>query len=139
MTGDHVRPSTSSERASCCSPVPAGTAWIAAAEAVTRSLRVPVTGVAVHEVNVAAAYELAHGEAVLVRPDGHVAWRSGPMPTRLSPQDAVTGLPRPSRQSPGPELDTPQRDTMTHVLSATDECARQSTALLRALRGTIRR
>ena len=71
---------------------PTGTAWIDAVEAVTHSSPVPVTGVAVYEVSAAAAYELAQGEAVLVRPDGHVAWRSGPMPTRLSLPDAVTHL-----------------------------------------------
>lgn len=85
---------------------PAGIAWIDAAEAVTRSSAVPVTGVAVHEVHVAAAYELAHGEAVLVRPDGHVAWRSGPMPTRFSPQDAVTGLSRAIERITRPRMDT---------------------------------
>src|SRR6476620_11711207 len=73
---------------------PAGTAWIDAAEAVTRSSCAPDSGVAVHEVNVAAAYELPHGEAVLVRPDGHVRRLQRPPDGRSARPRAAARPPR---------------------------------------------
>ncbi|GAC1520931.1 MAG: FAD-dependent monooxygenase [Chloroflexota bacterium] len=52
-----------------------GHAWCAAAEQAASGLGVPVHARVVHDDSWARLYEVSDGGAVLVRPDGHVAWR----------------------------------------------------------------
>jgi putative polyketide hydroxylase len=51
-----------------------GQAWIAAAKGLNGSL--PLKALAIEDDSFATAYELEKSGAVLVRPDGHVGWRS---------------------------------------------------------------
>lgn len=52
-----------------------GTAWQTAAENVRKSTGVPVKATVIEEPTFAETYELETHAALLVRPDGHVAWR----------------------------------------------------------------
>lgn len=71
---------------------PAGSAWGAAASEAAAALRVPLVVEVLSEASVVEAFELGDAGAVLVRPDGHVAWRTrAAPPTR---EDAATQLGR---------------------------------------------
>jgi putative polyketide hydroxylase len=71
-----------------------GSPWIDPVAVLARDCAVPVTAVALSEPAAAAGYGLSPGEAVLVRPDGHVAWRSGASPQAGSSDDAIRRLTR---------------------------------------------
>jgi putative polyketide hydroxylase len=64
---------------------PRGLHWINPAILSARSLAVPLRAIAVMEPEWQAAYGVASDGAVLVRPDGHVAWRS----SRVATSDGV--------------------------------------------------
>nr|AHE14876.1 RebC-like FAD-binding monooxygenase [uncultured bacterium] len=64
---------------------------VAAAARAFAARGVPLATTVCHDPEVAALYELTH---VLVRPDGHVAWRGAELPTRLDELvDKVRGVP----------------------------------------------
>ncbi len=69
-----------------------GAAWVDAASLVARRRGVPISTVSLSQPAAAHAYELSPGEAVLVRPDGHVSWRSGPPPHGVARDDAIRSL-----------------------------------------------
>lgn len=54
-----------------------GDVWVQAARALSRTSRVRVQASTGAGAEARAAYGLHPGEAVLIRPDGHIAWRSG--------------------------------------------------------------
>src|SRR5205823_4142166 len=56
-----------------------GRAWIAAADKLAGDARLPFRTLAIDDEAFASAYELDPSGAVLVRPDGHVGWRSRTM------------------------------------------------------------
>jgi putative polyketide hydroxylase len=56
-----------------------GQAWKEAASEVAGKVRLPLTSAAIHAVEFGAAYDIDDDGAVLVRPDGYVAWRSRTM------------------------------------------------------------
>jgi putative polyketide hydroxylase len=51
--------------------------WLASAESAALSLGVPLRSYVIHDDLWARLYGVADGGAVLIRPDGHVGWRSG--------------------------------------------------------------
>jgi putative polyketide hydroxylase len=66
-----------------------GAGWLEAAELVATHSGIPLATVMLHEPEAVAAYGLLPGEVVLVRPDGHVTWRSGPSLDDATP-DQIT-------------------------------------------------
>ena len=68
-----------------------GAPWRAAAAAASRSLGIPVDSHVITSRGWPDTYGIAPGGAVLVRPDGHVAWRCGtpPPPGPITPRDRV--------------------------------------------------
>ena len=69
-----------------------GSPWLDAVGVLARDGSVPVTALALTGPAAALAYGLAPGEAVLVRPDGHVAWHSGLSTHGKTGDDAVRRL-----------------------------------------------
>jgi len=65
---------------------PSGAAWLAAVSAAARQLAVPIDayrfGIELRSAEGAAAHGLGPEGALLVRPDGFVAWRAETLPTR---------------------------------------------------------
>jgi putative polyketide hydroxylase len=53
-----------------------GAPWVHAASHVAIHVGIPVTTLTLDEPDAVAAYGLSPGQVVLVRPDGHIAWRS---------------------------------------------------------------
>lgn len=62
-----------------------GAHWAGAAVDASDRTGVPLSAAVRPEPDVGTAYELGEGEGVLVRPDGHIAWRSGPIGPDLTP------------------------------------------------------
>jgi putative polyketide hydroxylase len=60
---------------------PPATGWRTAVGAASRTLDVPVTSQVIAEPEWPGCYGVTPAGAVLVRPDGHVAWRRGSLPT----------------------------------------------------------
>jgi putative polyketide hydroxylase len=93
-----------------------GTSWRAAAEAASDMLRLPVDSHVIREPGWPRLYGVTPGGAVLVRPDGHVAWRSRRTPGSADPAAqtqilaalaAATGTPMTSRERAAPRSDVP--------------------------------
>jgi 2-polyprenyl-6-methoxyphenol hydroxylase-like FAD-dependent oxidoreductase len=88
----------------CCSTVdlferefvlvtgPSGSDWLAPAIAVAGSHGIPIRTVVVSEPEWQTVYDVAADGAVLVRPDGHVAWRS-PSSAQVDPRQLTLALP----------------------------------------------
>lgn len=64
---------------------PAGGAWLAASESVRRICRVPIVAETVRTPDWPDVYGVASSGAVLVRPDGHIAWRRQDTGTPTTP------------------------------------------------------
>ena len=64
---------------------PPATGWRTAADAASRTLDVPVTSQVIAEPEWPGCHGVTPGGAVLVRPDGHVAWRRSALPTAGEP------------------------------------------------------
>ena len=79
-----------------------GAAWVTAAADLTRELGVPIRSVSIdvagdfadHDGQWRRTSEIGSGGALLVRPDGHVGWRSAELPVEPSSalRAAVRGL-----------------------------------------------
>lgn len=66
---------------------PLGTIWEAAATEVAARAGTPLVVEVSASADVRDAFDLAGSEAILIRPDGHIAWRSG-----AAPEDAPAAL-----------------------------------------------